>query len=114
LFVYLLFYVSLKNFSLKWRRHHYLWSAVKFRPMLGTRYLWAGRDIYCATPTVTQGLGFSGLIRKFAPFSRLLRHTTGCGGPILTLILRGPHSVAFYDTRGDVMYSNLDPHGSPY
>jgi hypothetical protein len=36
------------------------------------------------------------------PFSRLLRHTRGCGGPILTLILTGPHSVASYNTQGGV------------
>jgi hypothetical protein len=33
------------------------------------------------------GVGFSGLIRRTVPFSRLLRHTRGCGGPILTRIL---------------------------
>jgi hypothetical protein len=36
---------------------------------------------------VTPDLGFSGLIRRTAPFSRLLRHTRGC------------------------IYSNPDPHG---
>jgi hypothetical protein len=36
---------------------------------------------------VTQDLGFSGLVRRTAPFSRLLRHTMGCGGSILTRIL---------------------------
>jgi hypothetical protein len=86
---YLWFYVPLKYFSLIWRRHHCRWKAAKFRPMLGAQGLWAGRDIYCATPTVTRGLGFSGLIRRTAPFSRLLRHTRECGGPILTWILTG-------------------------
>ena len=57
--------------------------------MLGAQGLWAGRDLYRATPTVTRDLGFSGLIRRTAPFSRLLRHTRGCGGPILTRILTG-------------------------
>jgi hypothetical protein len=38
---------------------------------------------------VTRDLGFSGLIRRTAPFSLLLRHTTGCGGSILTRILTG-------------------------
>jgi hypothetical protein len=50
-----------------------------------------------ATPTATRDLGFSGLIR-----SRLLRHTRGCGKYIPTRILTGPHSVAPYDTQGDV------------
>ena len=98
---YLLFYVPLKNFSPIWRRHHYRWRAAKFRPMLGAQGLWAGRDLYRATPAVTRSLGFSGLIRRTALFSRLLRHTMSCGVPILTRILTGPHSVASYDTQGD-------------
>jgi hypothetical protein len=88
-FTFLGFYVPLKNFSLIWRRHHCRWRAAKFRPMLGAEGLWAGRDLYRATPAVTQDLGFSGLIRRTAPFSRLLRHTRGCGGSILTRILTG-------------------------
>jgi hypothetical protein len=32
---YLLFYVTLKNFSPIWRRHHYRRRAAKFKPMLG-------------------------------------------------------------------------------
>jgi hypothetical protein len=57
--------------------------------MLGAQCLWAGRDLYRATPAVTRGLGFSGLIRRTAPFSRRLQHTRGCGGSILTRILMG-------------------------
>jgi hypothetical protein len=57
--------------------------------MLGAQGLRAGRDLYRATPAVTWGLGFSGFIRRTAPFSRLLQHTRGCGGPILTRILKG-------------------------
>jgi hypothetical protein len=53
------------------------------------RALWAGRDLYRATPAVTWDLGFSGFIRRTIPFSRLLRHTRGCGGSILTRILTG-------------------------
>jgi hypothetical protein len=77
---YLRFYVPLKNLSLIWRRHHSRWRAAKFRPMLGAQGLWAARDLYRATPAVTRNLGFSGLIRRTAPFSRLLWHTRGCGG----------------------------------
>jgi hypothetical protein len=84
---YLLFYVPLKNFSLMWRRHHYRWRAAKFMPMLGAQGLWPGKDLYRATPAETRGLSFSGLIWRTAPFSRLLRHTRGCRGPILTRIL---------------------------
>jgi hypothetical protein len=98
---YLLFYVPLKNFSLIWRRHHCRWMAAKFRFMLGAQNLWAGRDLYRSTPAVTRGLGFFGLRWSTAPFSRLLRHTRGCGGSVLTQILTGPHSVASYDKQGD-------------
>jgi hypothetical protein len=41
-----------------------------------------------ATPAAIRGLGFSGLIRRTIPFSRLLRNTRRCGGPILTQILK--------------------------
>jgi hypothetical protein len=64
---YLPFYVPLKIFSLTWRRHHYQRKATKCSPMLGAQGLQAGRDLYRATPSVTQGLGFSGLIRRTAP-----------------------------------------------
>jgi hypothetical protein len=57
--------------------------------LLYAQGLWAGRDLYHATPVVTRGLGFSGLIRRTTSFSRLLRHTRGCGGFILTWILTG-------------------------
>jgi hypothetical protein len=93
---YLLFYVPLKDFSFIWRHHHYRWRAAKFRPMLGTQGLWAWRDLYRATPTVTQDLGSSGLIQRTSLISRLLRHAWGYRGPILTRILRGPH----FDSRG--------------
>jgi hypothetical protein len=86
---YLRFYVPLKNISLIWRRHHCRWRAAKFWLMLGAQGLWAGRDLYRATPAVTRDLGFSGLIRRTAPFSCLLRRTRGCGGSILTRILTG-------------------------
>jgi hypothetical protein len=43
---YLLFYVTLKNISLIWSRHHCRWRSAKFRPMPGAQGLWAGRDLY--------------------------------------------------------------------
>jgi hypothetical protein len=86
---WLRFYVPLENFSLIWRRHHYRWRAAKFRSLLGAQGLWAEKDLYRATPAVTQNLGFSGLIRRTAPSSRLLLHTWECGRSILTLILKG-------------------------
>jgi hypothetical protein len=113
------FYVPLKNFSLIWRRHHYRSRAAKFKPMLGAQGLSAGRDHYRATPAVTRGLGFffrsypkdcpiqspltthKGMLRTYSspdphwsPFIRLIRHTRGCGGPILAWIFTGLHSIA--------------------
>jgi hypothetical protein len=104
---YLRFYVPLKNFSLIWRRHHCLWRAAKFRPMLSTQGLWAGMDLYCATPAVTWDLGFSGLIRRTAPFSRLLRHTRGCGGSILTRILTGQLYYSLSNVKFILYYYSL-------
>jgi hypothetical protein len=92
LIYYLLFYVPLKNFTLIWRCHHYRWRAAKFRTMLSVQGLWAGRGLYRTTPVVTWDLIFSGFIWRTAPFSRLLWHTRGCGGSILTLILMGWHT----------------------
>jgi hypothetical protein len=94
---YLQFYVPLKNFSLIWRRHQCRWRTAKFRPILGAQGRWAGRDLYRVTPAVTRDLDFSGLIRKTGPFRRLLRHTRGCGGSILTRILTGPKDGMNYD-----------------
>jgi hypothetical protein len=74
-------------------------------PMKGCKIsalgLLAGRIFFPTTPAVTQGLSISGLVRRTAPFSRLLRPKRGCGGSILTRILTDPHSVASYDTQGD-------------
>jgi hypothetical protein len=108
---YLLFYVPLKNCSLIWRRHHYWWRAAKCRPLLGSQSLWAGRYLYRATPAVTRDLGFSGLIRGTAPFSRLLRPTRGCGWSILTLILTGPFpSNSLHYLRIHYQIENIEGH----
>jgi hypothetical protein len=99
-------YVLLKNISLTWRlidltdwlfivlrpaqeffTYNYRWRA-KFWPMLGSQGLWGGRGLYRVTPAVTRASVF--------PVSS--------EGP--------PHSVASYDTRGDVEdLFNKDPHG---
>jgi hypothetical protein len=86
---YLRFYILFKNFSL-WRRHHCRWRVAKYRSMLGSHGLWVRRDLYRATPAVTRGLVFSGLMRRTTLISRLLRHTWECGGSIFTRILTGP------------------------
>jgi hypothetical protein len=63
LFVYL-FIAARAIFQLSGDCHHYRWLGCKFRPMLGTQGLWAGRDLYRTTPTAIRGLGLYGLIRK--------------------------------------------------
>jgi hypothetical protein len=85
LFLHLLVYVLLRNFSLIWKRHHCRWRVPKFRPM----HIWTGNDLYCVIPAATRGLVFSGLIRRTTPFR----------SPLTT------HKV----TRR--MYSNPDPRG---
>jgi hypothetical protein len=59
--------------------------AAKVRLMLGAQGLGAGRYHCHATSAVTRGLSVSGVILKTAP-----------------RILTAPHSVASYDTQGDV------------
>jgi hypothetical protein len=88
--IHLLFYVLFKNFSLMWRRHHYRVRAAKFRPRSALRAFEQG-GIFVVPHLL--GLGFSGLVRRTAQFSRLLRHTRGCWGSILTRVLTYPHSV---------------------
>jgi hypothetical protein len=85
------FYVLLKNFSLKWRRHHCRWTRpAKFRPMFGAQGLWAGRVF------IVPDLLWHGTSVFLVSYSE---------GP--------PQLVASYDTRGDVwrIYSNSDLHG---
>jgi hypothetical protein len=68
--------------------------------MPGAHDLWAGRDLYCASPVVTQDLDFSGFIQRTTSFSQHLEQAMGFEGPILTRILTGPHLVLF-DTQRD-------------
>jgi hypothetical protein len=72
-----------------WRRRHCWSRSTKFRPMFGAQGLWARKDLYRATPALTQSLGSTGLIRRPAPFSQLLRHTRRCWELSLTRILKG-------------------------
>jgi hypothetical protein len=91
---YLRFYVLLKNISHIWRHRHCRWRDTKFRPMLCAQGLWAGKVLYRAIPTVTRDLGFSGLIRGTALFSRLLRQV--CMGTRRTYSNPDPHGVLIY------------------
>jgi hypothetical protein len=92
LYVYLLFYVQFKNCSLIGRHHHYRWRAVKCRPMLDAHGVWAGRG----SSSCHTCCDCSGLIRMTTPFCRLLRYTSGSGGPILTRILTGHLDIVNY------------------
>ena len=87
--LFVLFIAAWAIFQLSGGCHHYRWQGCKFRPMLGTQGLWAGRAFYRATAAVIRDIGFSGLIWRTAPISRFLRHTWECGGSILTRILTG-------------------------
>ena len=89
LFIYSLIYVPLKNVSFIWIRRPCRWRATKLSLMLVVKGLRAGRDLCRATTTLKRDLDFSGLTRRIAPFSRLLRHTRGYDGSILTRILSG-------------------------
>ena len=81
-----------------WKRHHCRWRAAKFRPMLGAQGLWAGRDLYRATPTVTS---------RLPPFRCLLRHTRRCWESILTQVHMGTIGHVW---KGMLRtYSNPDP-----
>jgi hypothetical protein len=63
-------------------KHIYIHSHATFDHV----YEW----LYRTTPVVTRGLGFSGLIRRTAQFSRLLRHARICWESILTRIHTAP------------------------
>jgi hypothetical protein len=79
--------------------------------MLGAQGLWAGRDIYRSTPAVTRDLDFSNLIRRIDLSICLLRHTSGCGGPILTRILTGPIQLLLTTRKGmPIPHFNLEVH----
>jgi hypothetical protein len=88
---YLRFYVALKIFLLIWRHHHCRWRAKNLGLCSAIRafeqgeifivphLLWHGTSVFPVSSVYT------------SPFSRLLRHTMGCGGSILTWILTGWH-----------------------
>jgi hypothetical protein len=65
-FDYLLFYVQAQECFTYMDTSPLLVS--KFRPMLGAQGLWAGSDLYRATPTMTQGLGFFHIVQKHQIF----------------------------------------------
>jgi hypothetical protein len=106
LFIYLVVCLGFTShsrfFSLIWRRHHCRWRAAKYSLCLALRTFEQGWIFIVPHLLWHEASVFSGLIRRTAPFSRLLRHTRGCEGYILTWILTGPLLVASYDTQGNV------------
>jgi hypothetical protein len=83
---YLVFYIIIKNISIIWTRDVTITGEVQQNLGLYS-VLRTFEQGDCATPATTWGLGLSGLIRRTAPFNRLLRHIRECGGSILTWIL---------------------------
>ena len=70
--------LTLENVSLIWKRHHRRQRVAKLSHLRGAgkNDLWAGRDLYRATPAVSRGLGFCSLIRRTRPLlmdTRLVR-----------------------------------------
>jgi hypothetical protein len=59
-----LFIAAWAIFQLSGGCHHYRLLGCTFRPMLGNQGLWAGRDLYRATPTAIRDFGLYGLIGK--------------------------------------------------
>jgi hypothetical protein len=91
------------------------WWRVLGLMMLSAKGLWAERDLYCATPAVTQILSFFSLLWMTTPFSRFLQPRKGLPRTsILTWILTSHHSVASkYGKQGMLRtYCNPDPIGS--
>jgi hypothetical protein len=87
LIIYCITYTSRSRiFSLLWRRHR----IAKFRPIYVRRSRSLSNEGSLMWPPAFRS----------TTFSRLLRHARGCWKPILTRILKGPHSVASYDTQG--------------
>ena len=84
-----------ENISLIRRRHQCRWRAAKFRPMLGTQGLWAGRDLYRATPAVTRGLGFSRSHPNDRPIQSPL---TTRKGMLRTYSNPDPHITLYFKT----------------
>jgi hypothetical protein len=89
---YLLFYVSLKNISLIWRRHHY-------REGL-------------------QNLGLCSALRVFEQGGIfIVLHLLWHGTSVFPVSFEGPpHLITSYDSHGDAedLHSYPDPHGSPF
>jgi hypothetical protein len=87
--LFVLFIVAWAIFQLSSVCHHYWWKGCKIEAYARHSGPWADKDLYRASPAVTRDLGFTGLIRRTAPFSHLFCHTRGRRESILTRILTG-------------------------
>jgi hypothetical protein len=86
---YLLFYVPLKNFFNDMKTSPLPVKGCKILPHVRLLGPLSREGSLSCTHTVIRDLGFSGLTRRTAPFSRILRRAWRCRGPILTWILTG-------------------------
>jgi hypothetical protein len=73
-----LFIATRAIFQLYGGCHHCRWQGCKFRPMLSAQGLWAGRDLYRATPTATVGTS----VYTVHPKDRHPRPTVGFEPPM--------------------------------
>ena len=74
--------------ELIWRNLHFM-TTKDWTFKAHARHLWAGRDVYRATPAVARGLGFYSLIRKTVPDTRLFTTSMEYRELILTRIPTG-------------------------
>ena len=100
-------YSHTSNFQLSCGCHHCWWQSCKFWPMLRTQGLWAGWDLYCATPTATRNLG---LIRKTGTHSGIRTPDARIKALILYLITiwNCMYMHTFYYTIYDIVISECD------
>jgi hypothetical protein len=106
--IYLLFYISRKNFSLIRRRHHYRWRAAKYANAWRSGPLSREGSLSCHTCYDTGPRFFWSHPKDLSIQSPL---TTLQG---MWRIYSNPdhHAVASYDTQGMLRtYSYPDPHG---
>jgi hypothetical protein len=105
---YLLYYVSVKNFSLVWRRHHCSWRAAEFTPMFSAQGLWAGRMFFTVPHLLWHGALVFLVLFESLPNSVIQRDVED----ILSILTRIPQSSRV--TRKGILgtYSSPNPHMS--
>jgi hypothetical protein len=94
---FLLVYVPFRICSLLWKPNHCWWQGLCSL----LRAFEQGEIFIMPHSCHTCWPWFFWSHPKDRPFIPLLQHTRGCGGSILTRIIKGPHSVTSYNTQGD-------------